>query len=164
MLMRIVDQAFAALETSAEEGVSEVTCQTVESADDSGKLRLTDKSVSHHVRKDAGDVRFLEMAMKALREVRDLFGIGAEAESKLKAAVPDGGLALEALLRNGAVRLATRWRKPVESGARPWRLAPKAETRKIRKGGGLMRPKRGKLLEATTSIPSGGQTNQNNAD
>jgi hypothetical protein len=30
-----------------------------------------------------GTPRFLETAMKALREIRDLFGIGAEAEGKL---------------------------------------------------------------------------------
>ena len=38
------------------------------------------------VRRDAGDVRYLEMAMKALAEIRDLFKIRAEAESKLTAA------------------------------------------------------------------------------
>ena len=52
-------------------------------------LGLMGKSVTHRVRKDAGDLRFLEVAMKALREIRDLFGIGAEAESKLSAAVPE---------------------------------------------------------------------------
>lgn len=108
MLMRVVDQAFAAFEKSAEEGVSEIASQTIESADDSGKLGLTDKSVTRSVRKSAGDVRFLEMAMKALREIRDLFGIGAEPESKLTAAAPEAGLALEALLRTGAARLTTR--------------------------------------------------------
>jgi hypothetical protein len=87
MLMRVVDQAFPAFEKSAEESVSEVTCQTIERADDSGKLALTGRSVTHHVRKDAGDVRYLEIAMKALREIRDLFGIGAETESELDRAV-----------------------------------------------------------------------------
>lgn len=86
VLMRIGDQAFAAFEKSAEKGVSDMTSQTIESPDD--RLGLTGKSVSHQVRKDAGDVRFLEAAMKALREIRDLFKIGAEAESKLKAASP----------------------------------------------------------------------------
>ena len=38
------------------------------------------------VRRDAGDVRYLEMAMKALAEIRDLFKIRAEAESKPTAA------------------------------------------------------------------------------
>jgi hypothetical protein len=104
-LMRIVDRAFAAFEKSAEEGVSEVASHTIESADDYGKLGLTGRRVSRRVRRDAGDVRFLEVAMKALREIRDLFKIGAEAESKLKAASPDGGLALETLARTGEVRL-----------------------------------------------------------
>ena len=114
-LMRIADQAFAAFERSAEEGLSEARCQTIERADDGGKLRLTGKRVTHRVSKDAGDVRFLELAMKVLREMRDLFGIGAEAESKLRAASPEGGLALEALLRTGAARLTTRWRNaPLE--------------------------------------------------
>jgi histone H3/H4 len=118
-LMRIADQAFAAFEKSAEEGVREIASQTIERADDSGKLRLTGKGVTRSVRKGAGDVRFLEVAMKALREVRDLFGIGAEAESKLNAASPEGGLALEALMRTGAARLTTRWAESVESGTQP---------------------------------------------
>jgi hypothetical protein len=109
MLMRIVDQAFAAFEKSAEEGVREIASQTIERADDSGKLRLTGKGVTRSVRKGAGDPRFLEMAMKALREIRDLFGIGAEAESKLRAAVRENGLAIEALMRAGAARHTTRW-------------------------------------------------------
>jgi hypothetical protein len=67
------------------------------------------KLVAHRVRRDAGDPRFLEVALKALREICDLFGIGAEAESKLRAASPEGGLALEALIHTGEVRLATRW-------------------------------------------------------
>ena len=115
MLMRIADQAFAAFERSAAEGVSEIASQTIESVDDSGELRLTGKGVTHHVRRDAGDLRYLEMAMKALREVRDLFGIGAEAASKLRGTSPDGGHALDALVRSGSIRLATRWRsEPLE--------------------------------------------------
>jgi hypothetical protein len=110
LLTRIADVAFAAFEQSAEEGASEVTCQMIEHADDEGKLRLTGKAVTHRVRKDAGDVRYLEMAMRAQREIRDLFGLGAEAESKLRAAAPEGGLAIEALLRTGAARLTTRWK------------------------------------------------------
>jgi hypothetical protein len=98
-LMRVADQAFAAFERSAEEGVSAIASQTIESADDSGRLRLTGKSFTHHVRKDAGDPRFLELALNALREIRDLFGIGAEAEIKLRATSREGGLALEALMR-----------------------------------------------------------------
>jgi hypothetical protein len=109
MLMRIYDQAFAAFDRSAEEGAREVTCQTIESTDDCGKLRFTGRSVTHRVHRDAGDPRFLELALKASREIRDLFRIGAEAESKLRAASSEGGLALEALMRTGAVRLATRW-------------------------------------------------------
>lgn len=110
MLMRVADQAFAAFEKSAEEGVREVTHQTIESPDHTGKLGLTGRSVTRSVRRNPGDPRFLELAMKALREIRDLFGIGAEAESKLRAASPEGGLALEALLRTGAARLTTQWR------------------------------------------------------
>jgi hypothetical protein len=120
-LTRIADWAFAAFEKSAEAaGVREVTCETIESADDSGKLELTGRSVTHRVRNGAGDVRYLEVEMKALREIRDLFKIGAEAESKLGAvASSQGGLALEALMRTGAARLTTRWAKPLETGARP---------------------------------------------
>jgi hypothetical protein len=121
-LTRIADQAFAAFEKSAEEGVRETASQTVERLDDTGKLGLTGKSVTHHVRKGAGDVRYLEVAMKALREVRDLFGIGAEAESKLGAtASSQRGLALQALMQTGSVRLATRWAIPVESDTQPRR-------------------------------------------
>jgi len=101
---RIVDQAFAAFEESAEEGVSEVASQTIESVDDSGKLRLTGKSVTHRVRKDAGDVRFLELPLKALREIRDLFGIGAEAQGKLNEAGSEGSLALDTLVQRGSIR------------------------------------------------------------
>src|ERR1700738_3337928 len=57
MLMRVVDHALAAFERSAEKGVREVTHETIESADDRCKLGLTGKGVTHHVRKDAGDVR-----------------------------------------------------------------------------------------------------------
>jgi hypothetical protein len=53
---------------------------------------------------------------RALREIRDLFGIGAEAESKLGAGLFDGQLELEALMRTGAARVTTRWDKPVERG------------------------------------------------
>jgi hypothetical protein len=109
MLMRIVDQALAAFDKSAEEGISEVTSQTIESADDRGKLGLTRRSLTNHVRKDAGDVRHLEVALKALREIRDLFGIGAEAEGKQRAASPQASVALQALMRTGAARLTTRW-------------------------------------------------------
>jgi hypothetical protein len=52
MLMRIVDHALTAFDKSAEEGVSEVTSQTVESADGSGKLRVSQKVVTHRVRED----------------------------------------------------------------------------------------------------------------
>lgn len=114
MLMRVVDRAFEAFDGSAGEGMSEVTSQTIESADDCGKLELTRKSVTHRDRRHPGDPRFLEIAMKTLREIRDLFGIGAEAQSKLRAASPDGGLALEALMRGEAVRLTARWGKAVE--------------------------------------------------
>jgi hypothetical protein len=120
-LMRIVDQALAAFDRSAEYGVSETASQTIGSADDRGKLGLTGKSVTHRVRNGAGDVRYLEVAMKALREIRDLFGIGAEAQSKLRTAGPEGGLALRALMWTGAVRLATRWAIPVESDTQPRR-------------------------------------------
>jgi hypothetical protein len=109
VLMRIVDQALAAFEKSAEEGVKETASQTVQRLDDTGTLRLAGRSVTHRVRKDTGDPRFLDVAMKALAEIRDLFGIGAEAQSKLRTAVPEGGLAIEALLRTGAARLITRW-------------------------------------------------------
>jgi hypothetical protein len=90
MLMRVADQALAAFEKSAEDGVSEIASQTIESRDDCGKLRLTGKRVTRSVRRDAGDVRFLEMALKALHEIRNLFGIGAEAETKLRAVSPEG--------------------------------------------------------------------------
>ena len=72
------------------------------------------RSVTHRVCQDAGDPRFLEVAMKALAEIRDLFKIGAEAESKLRAASPESGLALRALMRAGAIRLTMRWTKPGE--------------------------------------------------
>jgi hypothetical protein len=55
VLMRIVDHAFAAFERSAEQGVRENTSQTIESADDDGKLGLTGKSIIRCVRRDAGD-------------------------------------------------------------------------------------------------------------
>jgi len=117
MLMRIVDQVFAAFEQSAEEGVSEITSQTIESADDRGKLRLTGKSVTRSVRQNAGDVRYLEVGMKALAEIRDLFKIGAEAESKVGAA-PNGSRLLDALVRSGSVRIQTRWSDPLDIRAR----------------------------------------------
>ena len=66
---------------------------------------------------------------RALREIRDLFGIGVEAESKLGAGLFDGQLELEALMRTGAARVTTRWGKPVESGTQP-RLAIEAEAHK----------------------------------
>ena len=114
-LMRVVDQAFAAFERSAEEGVSEVTSQTIESVDDSGNLGVKGKSVTHRVRKDAGDIRYLEVAMKALSEIRDLFKIGPESESSLRAEAPKRGLALGAALRGGSIRLPTRWKsEPLE--------------------------------------------------
>lgn len=64
--MGIVDQAFAAFERSAEDGVKKTATQTVERADERGKLELTGRSVTRHVRRDAGDVRYLEVAMEAL--------------------------------------------------------------------------------------------------
>jgi hypothetical protein len=79
-LTRIADQAFAAFEKSAEDGVGETASQTVERLDDTGKLGLTRKNVTHHVRKGAGDIRYLEVLMKAFAEIRDLFKLGAEAE------------------------------------------------------------------------------------
>lgn len=127
MLMRVVDQAFAAFDKSAEEGMSETASQTIENADYSGKLTLSGKSVRRRIRKDAGDVRFLEVALTALREIRDLFGLGAAAGSKLRAASPKGGLALEALVRTGAVRLVTRWAKPVEIGGGSFGILPHVE-------------------------------------
>lgn len=78
VLMRIVDQALAAFDMSADKGVSEVTIQTIQSQNNSGEQGLTRKSVTQHVRKDAGDPRLLEVVMTALREIRDLFKIGAQ--------------------------------------------------------------------------------------
>jgi hypothetical protein len=133
--MRIVDHALAAFEKSAEEGVSEVTSHTIESADDCGKLEVSGRSVTHRVRKDAGDVRFLEVAMKALREIRDLFKIGAEAETKLQAVVPDGGPALEALGQTGTIRITTKWGQPA-IGAQPRRPAVEPEVCTVKNEGG----------------------------
>ena len=56
VLMRIYAQAFAAFEKSAEEGLREVTSQTIESVDDSGKLGLMGKSVTRSVRRSAGSL------------------------------------------------------------------------------------------------------------
>jgi hypothetical protein len=53
---RIVDQAFSAFEKSAEDGVREVTNQTIENRHVSGKLGLRGKVVTNRVRKDAGDI------------------------------------------------------------------------------------------------------------
>jgi hypothetical protein len=89
-LTRIVDHALAAFEKSAEEGVSETASRTIESLDHTGKLRLTGKSVTNHIRKDAGDVRYLEVAMNALREIRDLFGLGAENGKQSRRGVTGG--------------------------------------------------------------------------
>ena len=115
VLMRIVDQAFAAFEKSAEEGVREVTCQTIESAHGGGKLRLTGKSVTHRVRKGAGDVRFLEMALEALAEIRDLFKIGAEAERILRVARPKEALLSTRLGRKGWTGHTTQRSEPLDA-------------------------------------------------
>ena len=139
LLTRIADHAFAAFEKSAEKGVSEVSGQTIESRDDSGHLGLAGKSVTHRVRKDAGDVRYLEVAMKALREIRDLFRIGAEAESKLGVAAPEASVALEALMRTGAVQ---RRAGPSQSKA--------ARTR----GCSRLKPKRTRVRVKLTSLPA----------
>jgi len=97
--------------------VSETTVQTIESRVKDDKLCLTRKSVALHARKDAGDVRYLEVAMKALAEIRDLFKIGAEAESKAGAA-PNGSRLLDVLVRSGSVRIQTRWSDPLDVRAR----------------------------------------------
>jgi hypothetical protein len=52
--------------------------------------------------------------MKALAEISDLFKIGAEAESKLRAAEPKGSLSLDALVRSGSIGIRTRWSEAVE--------------------------------------------------
>jgi hypothetical protein len=127
VLMRIVDQALAAFRKSAEDGAKEITSRTIKSADDSGELRMDQKIVTHSLRTDAGNPVFLEIALKALREIRDLYSLGAEAESKLKGASGKSNLRLETLLRTGAIRLSTRWGRPAESGANAQRPAIEAE-------------------------------------
>ncbi len=103
ILMRIVDQALAAFERSSEEGVREIATETIESTDARGNLRPTAKSVTRLIRKGGGDVRYLEVALKALGGIRDLFGIGAEAESKLRATVAEGSPTLQALTQTRAL-------------------------------------------------------------
>jgi hypothetical protein len=80
VLSRVVDEAMQAWVRS-QDGVKEFTSKTNESRDRAGNLTLTSRTVTHHVRKDAGDVRYLETAMVALKEIRDLWSIGADAES-----------------------------------------------------------------------------------
>jgi hypothetical protein len=108
VLMRIADRAFAAFEKSAEDGVSETAVQTIETSNERGKLGLRGKAHTRHVRKDAGDVRYLEVAIKALAEIRDLFKIGAKAESKVGAA-PKGS----PLVHSGSTRVRTHWAESV---------------------------------------------------
>lgn len=84
LLMRIVDQAFAACEKSAEDGVKEITSQTIESANDRGKLGLSSRRVIHHVRKDAGDVRSRsgdERSARGARSLQNRCGGGKRAKS-----------------------------------------------------------------------------------
>jgi hypothetical protein len=114
LLMRIADRAFAAFEKSAQDGLSETAVQTIHTRNESGQLGLRGKSVIRHVRKDAGDVRYLEVAMKALAEIRDLFKIGAEAESKLGLAARNGSALLDALARGGSIGIQMQSREPLK--------------------------------------------------
>jgi hypothetical protein len=97
--------------------VIEITSQTIESANGSGKLGLTGKSVTHRVRRDAGDPTLPrngdESSARDPRSLRDR----CRSRGQARDAVPEGGLALEALLRTGAARLTMRWAKPLETGA-----------------------------------------------
>jgi hypothetical protein len=79
VLMRVVDQALAAFDQSTEEGATEIANQRIEGQHGNSELRIAGESVKHdvHVRKSAGDLRFLELAMNATRKIRGLFGIGA---------------------------------------------------------------------------------------
>jgi hypothetical protein len=113
-LTRVADQAFAAFDRSADDGAREGRVQTIETADANGKLGLTGKSVTTRVRKGAGDIRYLEIAMDALAEIRDLFGIGAEAESKVSARARKGSPLLEALALKGSIQIRTQWAESVE--------------------------------------------------
>lgn len=80
-LLRIIDHAFAAFKRSVNEGVKEVSDETIETRTATFGREVRIKSV--RIRRDSGDVRYLEIAIKALAEIRDLFTIGADAESKV---------------------------------------------------------------------------------
>jgi hypothetical protein len=72
VLSRIVGQAMQAWDRS-QEGVKEFASRTIENSVGNGNPRLSGRTVTQHLRKDAGDVRYLETAMAALKEIRELF-------------------------------------------------------------------------------------------
>jgi hypothetical protein len=92
--------------------VREFTSQASEGRNREGKLTPTGRTITQHVRKDAGDVRYLEGAMAALKEIRDLWIIGAEAESKLERFRGHSEPTLPALVQSGAVRITMKWGGP----------------------------------------------------
>jgi hypothetical protein len=85
VLMRIVDQAFVAFEKSAGEGEKEMTWHTIQSRDGWGKLGLSGKRVTHHVRKDAAwEDAAMDRIYDDLRAEFDLADRYAAMESKLR--------------------------------------------------------------------------------
>jgi hypothetical protein len=101
VLSRIVDQAW----DRSQEGVKEFASRTIENSAGNGNPRLSGRTVTQHF--DAGDVRYLETAMAALKEIRELFCIGAAAESGPKGTFGERDFTLEALVKIGAVRITT---------------------------------------------------------
>ena len=91
VLMQIVDQALAAFDQSTEGNVVETTTRIIQSRDESGRLGVTDGEITRIIRKGSGDVQYLEVAIRALREIRELWGVGTDAESRLIARRPRFG-------------------------------------------------------------------------
>jgi hypothetical protein len=86
--------------------MGDITSQTIESADHTGNLGLFGESVTHHIRDGAGGILYLEVVMKALAEIRDLFKLGTEAEGFYRQRSHRFGRQLEAFEERARIEAA----------------------------------------------------------
>jgi len=116
-LKRVADAAFDAFAKSQTDGLKVTTVKSYFGVDQNGRMGEQTKTLERRTEVGAGDIRYLDAALRAMKEIRDLFGLGADAEAKIKAAATAaGGPTIEALVTSGGVAIKTRWGTPAEAG------------------------------------------------
>ena len=116
-LQRIVDLSFEAYDDSKVKGSSRVKSYTALGAGENGMLETNHKSIERIVESGPGDTKYLDMAMRAMRDIREIFKLGSFQQLP-PSQMPGVNIGIFGVGADGkpvnAIR--TRWATPAELG------------------------------------------------